>query len=974
MSYRPTEEKLLLQPTIPDETKTNSFYAKYEENIAKSLINENLMLSTFNTLISIFAILLTLFLLAFLQTLDYNSIITTSISSRNSSILINQNIGEFIFFEKYILINQTKIDQHLPIQESLLPKNDDNLYFVAKHIYLSQSLYLTSCLMIIFLLSILFQKYSKFNNKIVNIIFLINVAVFNGAFQIIIYYAIEYFQMNIVILFYVITLQNIIKITISNYSNQKLIIFCICFTFNTIFDLVLLISIGKFNFYLANYALVNAINNVVCMFLYHIKNKLKLRDLKMTYNLFYERQLANDLVNNMSVGYMKVQKYNIILNKSVYKFINLFANEDFTIQEEDSFHLIKDKTSNINSETAYTKTIKEIEDKQAIRNNKIYYFLDELFKQMKNLNENLPKDITDLFNKENIRNFNFNNLYNKFIQYAYMSEFIIFGSVDAVLKNDSQTIRKYQIMMRVYKDELSDKSVEMLFSDVTEIVEIEKEKAFEKCRSIYLSKIAHEFKNPLASVMELTKGISASLSNGINDDTKQKMLIEHAEFEEINNSSEHINIICKKMCQFIKDYSNLNNLKFKCEEKCKILRCRICSDESFCDVCKICQKCEHKLNIKIDLHKFLQNILKIFEQIKFFEQKDFIDFCISLDSFKVLESNTNYELLYSSVFNLLLFYYKNTSSKSSIKISLNDYIENSLDYCKIEFNIENMKINTNFLTLLQNESLPQTDSNRNILKQKELNQFDDDLLIKYFEVIIAFQMMKKIGNFEILDLSDRTIFIFKIRLVDNKNLLSLPSKNLNTNSFFSNSTIINQNSLKINYKDLNNTFHDKSDKSIISSMKEDECESHFFKKSRATSQLATMGKNILIIDDELLIRRTLTRQIKKISSENNSDVNLLEASNCFEALELIYKKIHFDNEKIDAIIVDEYMPYVKGSTFISFMKQISVDNKLFCTQIFSHTAFDSNEKKQMILNKGADQIINKPVDNDQLKLLINEIL
>ncbi len=65
---------------------------------------------------------------------------------------------------------------------------------------------------------------------------------------------------------------------------------------------------------------------------------------------------------------------------------------------------------------------------------------------------------------------------------------------------------------------------------------------------------------------------------------------------------------------------------------------------------------------------------------------------------------------------------------------------------------------------------------------------------------------------------------------------------------------------------------------------------------------------------------------------------------------------------------------MKGSTLIKLLKQIYHENNFYKVNIISHTAFDSNEKRQFILDNGADHILGKPVNFNGLKNLILKII
>ncbi len=132
---------------------------------------------------------------------------------------------------------------------------------------------------------------------------------------------------------------------------------------------------------------------------------------------------------------------------------------------------------------------------------------------------------------------------------------------------------------------------------------------------------------------------------------------------------------------------------------------------------------------------------------------------------------------------------------------------------------------------------------------------------------------------------------------------------------------------------------------------------------------------ILILDDESLIRSTIKRHIIKINKEENLSKKILtyEAENCFDALHLIYsnfqKKIFFN-----IVIIDEYMPLMKGSTLIKLIKSLSKESNFYNIFFVSYTAFDTLEKKKYILEQGADHILHKPISYEDFKLFLLTLL
>jgi CheY-like chemotaxis protein len=141
------------------------------------------------------------------------------------------------------------------------------------------------------------------------------------------------------------------------------------------------------------------------------------------------------------------------------------------------------------------------------------------------------------------------------------------------------------------------------------------------------------------------------------------------------------------------------------------------------------------------------------------------------------------------------------------------------------------------------------------------------------------------------------------------------------------------------------------------------------------SQIRGSLKNtFLIIDDEKLIRYTLKTHINNISNNLNEYLfEIQEASNCFEALSIMYG-FYKDNKFFDFLYVNEFMPYMKGSIMIKLLRQLSNENNFYKMNIISHTAYDSPELKKTLIDHGSDCIINKPVDCQKLSDVIFKLI
>ena len=100
------------------------------------------------------------------------------------------------------------------------------------------------------------------------------------------------------------------------------------------------------------------------------------------------------------------------------------------------------------------------------------------------------------------------------------------------------------------------------------------------------------------------------------------------------------------------------------------------------------------------------------------------------------------------------------------------------------------------------------------------------------------------------------------------------------------------------------------------------------------------------------------------------DYTTFEAGNVFEAINIIYN-LFLEKKYFDFIIIDEHMPYIRGSHMIQLFKKIALENNFYDIKFISYSAFNTKEIRKFILEKGADHVMNKPVNYDQFSELIN---
>jgi len=114
---------------------------------------------------------------------------------------------------------------------------------------------------------------------------------------------------------------------------------------------------------------------------------------------------------------------------------------------------------------------------------------------------------------------------------------------------------------------------------------------------------------------------------------------------------------------------------------------------------------------------------------------------------------------------------------------------------------------------------------------------------------------------------------------------------------------------------------------------------------------------ILIIDDEIIIRKLFTRLLTR------EKYKVLTAADGQKGIETVKK------EKLDLVILDLKMPGMDG---IEALKRIKEINKNI--RVIIITAFGTIKSASDALNLGADDFISKPFDIAKIRMTIKNVL
>jgi DNA-binding NtrC family response regulator len=118
-----------------------------------------------------------------------------------------------------------------------------------------------------------------------------------------------------------------------------------------------------------------------------------------------------------------------------------------------------------------------------------------------------------------------------------------------------------------------------------------------------------------------------------------------------------------------------------------------------------------------------------------------------------------------------------------------------------------------------------------------------------------------------------------------------------------------------------------------------------------------MKPSILIVDDEILIRESLTSFL-------SADYTVYQASNGREAIQILR-----GNEDIKLVLSDIKMPEMGG---IKLLAEIRSDNSDIVVILM--TAFSTNESVTDAMRKGAYDCLPKPLDLNKLAITIKNAL
>ncbi len=129
--------------------------------------------------------------------------------------------------------------------------------------------------------------------------------------------------------------------------------------------------------------------------------------------------------------------------------------------------------------------------------------------------------------------------------------------------------------------------------------------------------------------------------------------------------------------------------------------------------------------------------------------------------------------------------------------------------------------------------------------------------------------------------------------------------------------------------------------------------------------------NILIVDDEKIIRDAEVRLIKQYFKNSDIEYMILQANDGVECITTLYLA-SLKNIKINFIITDENMRYINGSVCSKIINKMVKSGVIKSLPIFINTAL-GNGIDSSIFSEQVKNIYSKPIEMKNLKDIFSQI-
>jgi signal transduction histidine kinase len=131
--------------------------------------------------------------------------------------------------------------------------------------------------------------------------------------------------------------------------------------------------------------------------------------------------------------------------------------------------------------------------------------------------------------------------------------------------------------------------------------------------------------------------------------------------------------------------------------------------------------------------------------------------------------------------------------------------------------------------------------------------------------------------------------------------------------------------------------------------------------------------NIIVTDDEIFTRQSSVRVLKSIASEMNININIIEAQDGVETIFIFYKCIS-QGVRIAMIVSDENMNFMNGTKTYDVLSEILEKKNLNKINFNLLTALDNNAFDIKYRSQEDFNIVSKPLTRDMARTILSERL
>jgi signal transduction histidine kinase/CheY-like chemotaxis protein len=134
------------------------------------------------------------------------------------------------------------------------------------------------------------------------------------------------------------------------------------------------------------------------------------------------------------------------------------------------------------------------------------------------------------------------------------------------------------------------------------------------------------------------------------------------------------------------------------------------------------------------------------------------------------------------------------------------------------------------------------------------------------------------------------------------------------------------------------------------------------------SSLAENAFNVIIVDDEVITRQSMSRLITQVAKNFRTVVNIIQADDGIECLYIVYKSIRL-GVKISLIFSDQSMHFLSGSESAEMIHKITRKAHINIP-FYLVTAYEDKNMLNKFKTDFITDVITKPMNLNQMKLIL----